>query len=46
MRFPDSYFTVEDHLFKVSCNRVYQGEQAGKPCIMAEMNIKEVKFTV
>lgn len=45
MKFPDTYYTVEGHLFKVSCDRVYQGDVEGTHGLIAEMKIEEVAYT-
>ena len=46
MDLPISYFTVDGHLFKATLNRIYEGEQSGKPCLMTEIQVVEVEFCV
>lgn len=42
MSFPPSYFTIDNHLFKVTCNRVYKEENK----LMAEMQVEEVEYAI
>jgi hypothetical protein len=40
--FPPYYFTIDNHLFKVTCNRVYKENEK----LMAEMQVEEVEYHV